>query len=132
MQILSSSTGLLIVPRVGSTYKLLLSVHYETVVGLTKYIRQTTKRHHTSYAFLHKCLKDWKSNRLYKTCQMELPGEQVQKKIWKTDGPEVITCLRHVRLLAKSAYDLRHVRPSLCLRLNELGSHWTDFHENVY
>lgn len=81
MQILSSATGLLIVPCVRSTYKLLLTVFTMKWLSVSKYTRQTTKRHHTSYAFPFKCLKDWKSNSLYKTCQMELPGEQVQKNL---------------------------------------------------
>ena len=32
-----------------------------------------------------------------------------------------------VRKIAKSDYSLRHVRPSV--RMQQLGSHWTDFHE---
>jgi hypothetical protein len=34
---------------------------------------------------------------------------------------------RRVRKIAKSDYELRHVRPSV--RMEQLGSHWTDFDE---
>ena len=45
---------------------------------------------------------------------------------------------RRVREIAKSDYYLRHVCPSVCLyvrpsvRIEWLGSHWTNFHENWY
>ena len=35
--------------------------------------------------------------------------------------------VRRVRKIPKSDYLLRHVRPSV--RMEQLGSHWTDFHE---
>jgi len=34
---------------------------------------------------------------------------------------------RRVRKIAKSDYQLRHVCPSV--RMEQLGSHWTDHHE---
>jgi hypothetical protein len=34
---------------------------------------------------------------------------------------------RRVRIVAKSAYYIRHVRPSV--RMYQRGSHWTDFRE---
>ena len=37
---------------------------------------------------------------------------------------------RRVRKIAKSDYELRHVRPSV--RIEQLGSHWTDLHETWY
>jgi len=36
--------------------------------------------------------------------------------------------LRHVRVVAKSAFYLRHA--CLSVRIYQLGSHWTDFREN--
>jgi hypothetical protein len=38
--------------------------------------------------------------------------------------------LRSVRKIAKSDYELRHVCPSV--RVEQLGSHWKDFHEIGY
>ena len=37
---------------------------------------------------------------------------------------------RRFRKIAKSYYWLRHVRPPVCME--QLGSHWTDFHEIWY
>jgi len=39
----------------------------------------------------------------------------------------VIVDFRRVRKIAKSDYQLRHVRPSV--RMEQFRSHWTDFHE---
>jgi len=40
--------------------------------------------------------------------------------------------LRRVRKIAKSEYYLHHVCLSVCpsIRIEQLDSHWTDFHEN--
>jgi len=35
-----------------------------------------------------------------------------------------------VRKIANIDYELRHVRPFV--RMGQLGSHWTDFHEILY
>jgi hypothetical protein len=44
--------------------------------------------------------------------------------------PAVCKRFRHVRKMAKSVYYLRHA--SLSVRMEQLGSHWTDFHESLY
>jgi hypothetical protein len=40
------------------------------------------------------------------------------------------TIFRRVRKIAKSDYKLRHVCPSV--RMQQLGSHWTNFREILY
>ena len=42
----------------------------------------------------------------------------------------ITVCFRRVRIITKSAYELRRVCPSL--HIYQLGSHWTDFHEIYY
>ena len=44
--------------------------------------------------------------------------------------PTEYTFFRRVRKIAESDYQPRHVCPSV--RLEKLGSHWTDFHEIIY
>jgi hypothetical protein len=43
----------------------------------------------------------------------------------------VPSVFRRVHEIAKSDYSLRHVRPSVrpSIRMEQLGSHWTDFDE---
>ena len=43
---------------------------------------------------------------------------------------DMLYIFRHVCKIAKSDYYLRHVCPSV--RMEHLGSHWTDFHETSY
>ena len=132
MEILSPATGLLIVPSVRSTYKLLLTVFTMKCLSVSQNIldkQQNVTTLRTS--FPSNASKTGKVTAYTKLVRWNFL-ESRSKKIWKTDGPEIITCLRRVRLIAKSAYNIRHVRPSFCLRLNELGSHRTDFHENLY
>ena len=58
----------------------------------------------------------------------------VWKGIFMTDSALFFTAecwvIRHVRKFATSDYSLRHVSASV--RMEELGSHWTDFHEIWY
>ena len=42
----------------------------------------------------------------------------------------ILMCFKNVRKIAKSGYELRHVYPSV--RVEQLGSHWTEFHEKPY
>jgi hypothetical protein len=82
MQILSSKTGLLIIPSVRLRYELLLAVFTMKIFfGLTKCNKQqNVTKLRTAFRFKY------------------------LKKILKTFRPEVITRSRRFRLLAKSAY----------------------------
>jgi hypothetical protein len=66
----------------------------------------------------------WGSKRFYSWNGAELSQQEVSthdvrsRFFWR------------VRLLAESDYYLWHVCPSV--RVEQLGSHWTDFHENRY
>jgi hypothetical protein len=48
--------------------------------------------------------------------------------IWKWE--EILIAFRRVRKIARSDYKLRHVCPSV--RMEQRGSHWTDFDEILY
>ena len=80
MQILSSATGLLFVQSVRSSYKLLPTVF--TVKWFS--ISQNIFDKHQNATILRtpfpSNLTDCKRNHLYKTSQIELPEEQVQRK----------------------------------------------------
>jgi hypothetical protein len=118
VQSLYSATGLLIVPSVRSTCKLLLTVFTMKWFSVSQNVLDKQQNVTTLRTlFPSNVSKTGKVTAYTKLVRWNFLESGSKKKIWKTDGPEVITCLRRIRLLAKSAYDIRHVRPSFCLPL---------------
>ena len=80
----------------------------------------------------------WKLNNVfllhaYGRLNMSLSGIWMFNPLpWKSNST-FLWCCRRFRKIAKSNYLLLHVYPSaVSVRMEQLGSHWTDFHEIWY